>query len=173
MSEVKLKEEVNGFTFQLDITGTRVVVTGENMINHAIQITALGGTKAGGGKVAVFPIQRINEVKEYFSNYGKETRLPHEHRKHLKRFVRKHISEHDLDRTDDSEEWNFSNQTLYQENDKQIDALSKYDLRTVYGLFELIKKGKVANMDKESMACMSTSGFCWNAEGQFVIFNER
>jgi hypothetical protein len=40
-------------------------------------------------------------------------------------------------------------------------------------LIKLIKEDKINNMDKESMVSFPTSGFCWNAKCEFIMFNER
>jgi hypothetical protein len=37
----------------------------------------------------------------------------------------------------------------------------------------MIKKNKIEHIDKEMISGMEISGFCWNSERKFVVFNER
>jgi hypothetical protein len=99
-------------------------------------------------------------------------------RKKIFKFIKKNMTDYDIMRTD-FEDWIFEGddepnlEKLYKLNKKKLlkcsDSMIDYLLHTI----KLIKKQYIHNMDKESMVVFPTSGFCWNARGKFVIFNER
>ena len=95
----------------------------------------------------------------------------------IKRFVRKHITEQDLDRDIDLEFGGFdfkdNIEELYKLNDEVIDKLNPTELLRVTMLLELIRKKKLHKTDKEDFIVWKVSGFCWNRKKQLVMFNER
>jgi hypothetical protein len=93
-------------------------------------------------------------------------------------FIKDKLNDYDVERTD-FEDWVFSGDE--EPNIEKIYALNKKKLLSCPDSFidyllysiRLIKKEVIYNMDKESMIPFPTSGFCWNAKGNFIFFNER
>jgi len=91
----------------------------------------------------------------------------------IKEFIRKNISDNDIERTD-FESWGFQDiDELYELNDKMVDKCDSNMTIWLINLIKLIKKQKIHNMDKETMVDFDSSGFCWNKDKKLVIFNER
>ena len=71
---------------------------------------------------------------------------------------------------DESPESIYLNFCVFQK--EKIKTLSKSEILELLVLMNLIQKG-IGNMDKESMVVFNASGFCYDANGKLVIFNER
>ena len=94
-------------------------------------------------------------------------------RDYIKDFIRGVITEYDIKRVDDEDTWIEDIDELYELNDTMVDKSCDSFILWLVQLIKLIKDEKLNNMDKESMISFPTSGFCWNAKCEFIIFNER
>jgi hypothetical protein len=92
---------------------------------------------------------------------------------YIKKFIRGVITEYDIGRSDDGGRWQEDIEELYKLNDNMIDKSCDSFILWLIQLIKLIKEEKINNMDKEYMVSFPTSGFCWNAKCEFIIFNER
>ncbi len=91
-------------------------------------------------------------------------------RNQIKGFVCDNMTEYCLERRD----WDFEDiDEFYRWNSKIIDKLTQDQLNEAHIIMNMIKQKRLCNMDKESMADFSSSGFCYNKSRKMVIFNER
>ena len=94
-------------------------------------------------------------------------------RKLIKDFVFSTMEEYDLER-DDEYELGFKTYNAFKKkNNEMIKLCTNDDIIWLTGLIDRINNNKLRNMDKQYMIPFETSGFCWNKEGNLVIFNER
>ena len=100
----------------------------------------------------------------------------------IKSFIQSRLWEGDLewgrdfeeDRCEEYKEWNFTDmQHFYEHNFKIINSMNDDQIKKMIDFIMLSKELNLHLMDKESFVGFPFSGFCFNAKGDFVAFNER
>lgn len=92
----------------------------------------------------------------------------------LYEYICDRMDSYDLERAEsDDTNWNFEDYVEFKKWQKKcLKSKSEKELERLLVLMELIEDG-IGNMDKESMAVFTASGFCFDKTGTLVIFSER
>lgn len=99
-------------------------------------------------------------------------------KEYIKNFIYKTMDDYSYERAEelgnDLNDWNFKSYDHFcKYNSKKVDKSKKKFINWLIQLSYMISQNKIGNMDKESMVVFNSSGFCWDKNGRFVIFNEQ